>query len=96
MKLALVGYGKMGKEIEAIAIKRGHTIVLKIDKDNAESISAADLNMADVAIEFSTPHTVLPTITKCLNAGLPIVVGTTGWYGHFKEIKQIFETKNGS
>lgn len=96
MKLALVGYGKMGKEIEAIAIKRGHSIVLKIDKDNAESVTAADLKTADVAIEFSTPHTVLTNINKCLNAGLPIVVGTTGWYDHFNEVKQTCQAKNGS
>lgn len=96
MKIALVGYGKMGKEIEAIALKRGHTIVLKIDKDNSEIVTKSDLEKADVAIEFSTPHTVLENIKKCINASLPIVVGTTGWYDHFDEIKRFCSEKNGS
>lgn len=96
MKIALIGYGKMGKEIEAIALKRGHTIVLKINTGNSDSIKENDLSKADVAIEFSTPHTVLENIKKCLGAQLPIVVGTTGWYDHFGEIKTLCSQKNGS
>lgn len=96
MKIALIGYGKMGKEIEAIALKRGHTIVLKIDKDNSETVTTSELQKADVAIEFSTPHTVLENIKKCLSASLPIVVGTTGWYDQFDEIKKNCAEKNGS
>lgn len=86
MKIALLGYGKMGKEIEAIAIARGNEIVLKVDESNASSITNDDLKKADVAIEFSTPHTVLSNIDKCFAAQLPIVVGTTGWYDHFDEV----------
>jgi 4-hydroxy-tetrahydrodipicolinate reductase len=88
MKIALLGYGKMGKEIEAIAVKRNHEVVLKVDKDNAEKVTLADLMKVDVAIEFSTPHTVISNIRKCFAAGIPVVVGTTGWYEQFKEIEK--------
>lgn len=87
MNIALIGYGKMGKEIEKIAVKRGHEIVLIIDKDNADLVSENDFKKADVAIEFTTPHTVLENIKKCFDSNLPIVVGTTGWYDHFEKIK---------
>lgn len=96
MNIALIGYGKMGKEIEAIAIKRGHTIVLKIDKDNAETIQSDDLRKADVAIEFSTPDTVVANMKKCILAQLPIVVGTTGWYDHYDMIKNFCLDKQGA
>jgi 4-hydroxy-tetrahydrodipicolinate reductase len=85
MKIALFGYGKMGKEIEQIALSRNHTIVLKIDK--GDTLTKEQLKQADVAIEFSTPHTVVENIYKCFDAGLPIVVGTTGWYDKFEEVK---------
>jgi len=87
MKIALFGYGKMGKEIEQIALQRNHTIVLKIDKENIQNITAKQLQEADVAIEFSTPDTVIANIHKCFAANLPIVAGTTGWYDKFEEIK---------
>jgi 4-hydroxy-tetrahydrodipicolinate reductase len=87
MKIILYGYGKMGKEIEKIAIERGHEIVLMIDENNASTITKEQLNKGNVAIEFSTPHTVLNNITTCFDADLPVVVGTTGWYDHFNEIK---------
>lgn len=96
MNIALFGYGKMGKEIEAVALKRNHTIVLKIDADNREIITSLDLKKADVAIEFSTPHTVISNIKDCINAQLPVVVGTTGWYEKFDEITQHIREKNGS
>jgi 4-hydroxy-tetrahydrodipicolinate reductase len=96
MKIALIGYGKMGKEIEAIALKRNHTITLKIDKDNSGSITENDLKKADVAIEFSTPDAVIDNIKKCLNSSLPVVVGTTGWYGNFEVIQKLCHDKNGS
>jgi len=96
MNIALFGYGKMGKEIEAIALKRNHNIVLKIDKDNVNNINESDLKKADVIIEFSTPHAVLENIKKCINAQVPIVVGTTGWYDNFEEVKKLCSEKNGS
>ena len=87
MKIALLGYGKMGRIIEKIAIDRKHEIVLKIDQDNQHDLTADNLHKADVAIEFSTPGTVLNNIEQCFNAHVPIVVGTTGWYGHLQQIK---------
>jgi 4-hydroxy-tetrahydrodipicolinate reductase len=96
MKIALIGYGKMGKEIEAAALKRGHTIVLIIDKDNYDLVTETDFKKADVGIEFSTPHTVIENIKNGLNANLSIVVGTTGWYEHFEEIKSLCTQKKGS
>lgn len=96
MKIALFGYGKMGKEIEAIAISRGHEIILKITSNNSLSITDEDLKKADVAIEFSTPHTAIQNIKKCLNLNIPIIIGTTGWYENFDEIKTICNSKNGS
>lgn len=88
MNIALLGYGKMGKEIEAIALQRHHAIVLKVDADNANSFSLHDLKKADVAIEFSTPHTVIQNIKTCFQAQIPIVVGTTGWYDTFADIEK--------
>ena len=88
MKIALLGYGKMGKIIEQIAIDRKHEIVLKIDYDNLHDLTAENLQKADVAIEFSTPGTVLNNIKLCLSAGVPIVVGTTGWYDEIPALKQ--------
>lgn len=94
MNIALIGYGKMGKEIEAIALKRNHKIVLHVEKDNADLVTEQDLQKADVAIEFTTPHTVVDNIKKCIEAGLPMVVGTTGWYDHFPEIEKLCKKKN--
>ncbi len=96
MNIALFGYGKMGKEIEGIALQRNHTIVLKITNQNKHLITEADLQKADVAIEFSTPQTVLTNIEICYDANLPIVVGTTGWYDNFEEIKKHCNAKNAS
>jgi 4-hydroxy-tetrahydrodipicolinate reductase len=96
MKIALIGYGKMGKEIEAIAVSRKHEIVLKIDKDNSDAIHLDDLRKADVAIEFSTPHTVVDNIKKCVLAQVPVVVGTTGWYEQFDLVKSFCIEKHGS
>jgi 4-hydroxy-tetrahydrodipicolinate reductase len=86
MKIALLGYGKMGHEIEKIAVKRGHEVILKIDRDNAAGTDQETLGKADVAIEFSTPQTVVPNIRRCFEAGVPVVVGTTGWYEEFESI----------
>ena len=88
MKIALLGYGKMGHIIEKIATDRKHEIVLKIDYDNLHDLNADNLAKADVAIEFSTPGTVLSNINHCFAAGVPIVVGTTGWYNQLAEIKE--------
>lgn len=94
MKIALLGYGKMGKIIEKIAFDRKHEIVLKIDYDNQQDLTAENLQKADVAIEFSTPGTVLTNIDHCFNAGVPIVVGTTGWHEQIVEIEQRYNNSN--
>ncbi|MCJ8211899.1 4-hydroxy-tetrahydrodipicolinate reductase [Mucilaginibacter sp. RS28] len=88
MKIALSGYGKMGKIIEKMALDRKHEIVLIIDQDNQHEMTPENLRQADVVIEFSTPHSVLANIQKCFEAGVPVVVGTTGWYEQMEQIKQ--------
>jgi 4-hydroxy-tetrahydrodipicolinate reductase len=88
MKIALLGYGKMGKIIEQIALERQHQIVLKIDKDNQHEATTENLQQADVAIEFSTPSSVLGNIDRCFEAGVPIVIGTTGWYEKLNAVKE--------
>jgi 4-hydroxy-tetrahydrodipicolinate reductase len=87
MKIALIGYGKMGKMIESIALDRGHEIVLTIDQNNAKDLNSENLSKADVAIEFSTPGSVLQNISACIQAKIPLIVGTTGWYGHLQKVK---------
>ncbi|MAW65140.1 MAG: 4-hydroxy-tetrahydrodipicolinate reductase [Flavobacteriales bacterium] len=79
MKIAILGYGKMGREIERIVLSRGNDVVLKIGEDNLQDLTKDNLRKADVAIEFSTPHTVYDNIQLCFEANVPIVVGTTGW-----------------
>ncbi|WP_443940002.1 4-hydroxy-tetrahydrodipicolinate reductase [Pedobacter sp. MW01-1-1] len=87
MKIALLGYGKMGQIIEKFALDRGHEIVLKISIDNVSDLTVENLKSADVAIDFSTPDSVLSNIDSCFEAGVPVVVGTTGWYGKLQEVK---------
>jgi 4-hydroxy-tetrahydrodipicolinate reductase len=85
MKIALIGYGRMGHEIETIAVKRGHTIKLIIDKDNENDLNGSNLNGIDVAIEFSLPSAALSNIRKCLSIKIPVVSGTTGWLENYDE-----------
>lgn len=87
MKIVLLGYGKMGQLIERFAMKRGHEVVLIIDERNRNSITPEDLEDADMAIDFSTPHAALENISLCFESNLPLVVGTTGWYDHLDEVK---------
>jgi len=79
MKIALLGYGRMGKEIEKIALERGHEITLIIDKNNPEDLNPEKLQNVDVCIDFSLPETAYNNILKCFEANTPIVSGTTGW-----------------
>lgn len=94
MKLALLGYGKMGQIIERIALDRGHQIVLRIDALNPEDLTPENLQKADVAIDFSTPASVLDNIAVCFEAGLPVVVGTTGWYEKLQEVENTCRAGN--
>lgn len=88
MKIALIGYGKMGRIIEKYAIERGHEIALIIDEDNRDDITIDDLKSADIAIDFSTPNSILANIQQCFEADLPLIVGTTGWYDEIENIKE--------
>ena len=86
MNIALIGYGKMGRTIERLALAEGHEIVLKIDADNAQNWSAAQLATTDVAIEFSRPDAAYTNIMTCLKAGVPVVSGTTAWLDRYPEV----------
>ncbi len=84
MKIALLGYGKMGKAIEALLSEYGHTCVGKFNSENPATIET--LSQADVAIEFSTPEQCSKNIALCFEANVPVVVGTTAWYGQYDEV----------
>ena len=90
MKIALLGYGKMGKVIEKIALKRGHEIILRKTSSN----TYAGLENADVAIDFSIPDIAVENISICINKGIPVVSGTTGWLEKYQEMVQLCEAKN--
>ncbi len=92
MNIALLGYGRMGRTIEKIAIDRGHTIVLKVDKDD----SGYDITKADVAIDFSLPSAAYGNITNCLNNNVPVVSGTTGWLDNYDKAVALCKEKNGA
>lgn len=96
MKIALLGYGRMGQEIERFIEKRHHEIVLKIDSIEDWEKEGHRLTEADVAIEFSMPQFVVENINHCFNAGIPVVVGTTGWLENHEAIKKICIEKNQS
>ena len=96
MKIALIGYGKMGKEIEQILIARGHTIPLIIDLNNTNDLDAAHLKEIDVAIEFTTPSTAYGNVVKCLEAGVPVVCGTTAWLDKLPQVEQLCKEKTGA
>ena len=91
MKIALLGYGKMGKVIEQIALTRGHEIVLRKDQDSTFD----GLQLADVAIDFSVPDSAVANITACLNIGIPVISGTTGWLANYQSMVDLCATKNG-
>ncbi len=93
MKIALIGYGKMGKTIEELALKKGHEVFLK--SDSKSPFDADDLEGADVAIEFSRPDAAVKNIMKCLEAKVPVVCGTTGWYNRTNEVENEVAAKNG-
>ncbi len=89
MKIALIGYGKMGKIIERIALERGHNIVSIIDIDNKNDFDSEAFKSADVAIEFSVPQVAVDNIKSAFKAGVPIVSGTTGWSDALPELKKL-------
>lgn len=94
MKIALIGYGKMGKEIEKIALQRGHEIIFKFDISNQKDFTVNNLKMADVALEFTQPDAAYDNFLACFDAGVPVVSGTTGWLDKIENIKD--RCKSGS
>ena len=92
MKIALLGYGKMGKTIEQIAIQRGHQIVLKVDKDDRDY----DITKADVAIDFSIPSVAFGNISNCINNQIPVISGTTGWLEDYNKAVTLCKEKQGA
>ena len=91
MKIALLGYGRMGKEIEKIAISRGHEIVIKKDVDDE-----IEITLADVAIDFSVPNSAFNNISNCLNNNIPVISGTTGWLENYKDAVALCKEKKGA
>ena len=96
MKIALIGYGKMGKAIEDVAVSRGHEIVLKIDEDNLADFTKKNVATANVAIEFTGPHSAYDNVKKALEFDVPLVCGSTGWLERLDEIKKLCMERNGS
>ena len=96
MKIALLGYGKMGHEIEKIALGQGHTIMLTIDNEKDWIEKGVQLKECDVAIEFSAPHVAVGNITRCFDAGIPVVTGTTGWYEQLGQVTDLCNKSNSS
>lgn len=88
MKLALIGYGKMGKAIEEIALQRGHSIGLKIDIDSRADFTAGKIQPCDAAIEFTGPQSAKENILACFGFGIPVVSGSTGWLNEFDEVEK--------
>lgn len=96
MKIALIGYGKMGKAIEETALQRKHEIILKIDIDNLNDFTQENLGKADVAIEFTGPHTAYENVKKLVSMNVPLVCGSTGWTEKLDDIKNLCREKNGT
>lgn len=91
MKIALLGYGRMGKAIEQVALQKGHEIVLKVD----ENIKKYDITLADVAIDFSIPSVAFQNISNCLNNNVPVICGTTGWLDKLDEANNLCHKNKG-
>jgi 4-hydroxy-tetrahydrodipicolinate reductase len=96
MNIALLGYGKMGKAIEEIAIQKGHNVVLRIHDQNLEELTTENLRKADVAIEFTSPESAVHDILLCFDAGVPVVCGTTGWLTQMDMVHQKCDEHNGT
>ena len=94
MKIAILGYGKMGKAIEKIALNRGHEIVLKIHRKNQDQLHIKNLSQADVVIDFSIPDSAKENILLAIDANTPIISGTTGWLDHYDEVSKYCTEKN--
>ena len=93
MRVAIIGYGKMGHEIEQVLLDRGHSVTLIIDQDNVADLNAANLANIDVAIEFTTPATAYHNVRTCIECGTPVVSGTTGWHEQLAELQELCREK---
>ena len=93
MKVAIIGYGKMGHEIEQVLLDRGHSVALIIDQENVADLNAKNLADIDVAIEFTTPTTAYTNVRTCIECGTPIVSGTTGWHDRLEELQALCREK---
>jgi 4-hydroxy-tetrahydrodipicolinate reductase len=89
MKIALIGYGKMGQAIESIALAKGHEIVLRVSIDNLEENTMDNIRKADTAIEFTGPESAFDNCVRCLQAGVPVICGSTGWLDRYDELRAI-------
>jgi 4-hydroxy-tetrahydrodipicolinate reductase len=96
MNIALVGYGKMGRTIEQVAIERGHLVPVKIDLNNLEDFNQEVFSKIDVAIEFTSPHTAFNNIMKCIEMSVPVVSGTTGWLADLPAVEKAVNDRNAS
>ena len=96
MKIALIGYGKMGKTIEALAKQQNHEIIITIDADNLADLKSELFKSADVAIEFTQPDQAFNNIMACFDVGIPVVCGTTGWYDSLDKLTEVCQRKNGA
>lgn len=96
MQIGLIGYGKMGQEIERAALKNGHTIGFIVDKDNSYDLNKNNLSKVDVVMEFTTPESAFDNIQKCLEEKTPVVSGTTGWLNDFKKAVEICNRTDGA
>ena len=96
MKILLIGYGKMGQQIEQLAKKRGHEIAGVVDVDSAKQIVDYDPTLVDVAIEFTQPQVAYENITNCIKQGIPVISGTTGWTSRYDEVASLCREHNGT
>lgn len=96
MRIALIGYGKMGKMIKEVAEQRGHDVVLKINIENLEDFTADNMAQVDVAIEFTAPESAYDNVIKCIDFGVPVVSGSTGWNEKLETAKEYCRQKGGS
>ncbi len=96
MNIALLGYGKMGKAIEEIALQKGHDTVLRIHDQNLEELTKQNLQKADIAIEFTSPQSAVQNILLCFQSGIPVVCGTTGWLAKMDMVQQKCKETNGT
>jgi 4-hydroxy-tetrahydrodipicolinate reductase len=96
MNIALIGYGKMGRTIESLGLDQGHSFPLVIDVDNTGDLNSGNIHQADVAIEFTTPGTAPANIMSCIDLGIPVVSGTTGWNNRYDEVADYCRAKQGA